>query len=212
MKAEVHDISGKVVDSVDLDDGCFGAAFNSAVVHQAMLRQLANARLGTAATKTRAEVTGSTRKLYRQKHTGRARRGDIKAPGLRGGGVVFGPHPRSYHQDLPKKMLRLALKSVLSEKARDGELIVVSDLHLENAKTKEMAAALKALRVEGKVLILMHAADAKVIRASRNLPGVKTLPVALLNVADLLDYRYTIFTREAAQRVGQIWGASSPLL
>ncbi|MFC1968173.1 50S ribosomal protein L4, partial [Chloroflexota bacterium] len=180
---------------------------NQAVVHQALIRQRANARQGTADTKTRGEVSGSTRKLFAQKHTGRARRGDKRSPLLRGGGVVFGPHPRNYRQAMPKKMRRLALRCVLSAKADEGELRVVDQLPLEQAKTKEMAHILETLGVDSSALIITRQAEANVVRAARNLEGIKTLPAALLNVVDILSCKALIMTVAAVREAEQLWGA-----
>jgi len=210
MQVSLHDVSGQVIDTVDLDDGPFSVPFNEAVVHQAMVRQLANARLGTADTKTRSEIVGSTRKLFRQKHTGRARRGSIKAPLLRGGGVIFGPHPRSYRKDMPKKMHRLALKCVLSAKAREGSLVVLNQLELQQPKTREMVQILKAVGADRSALIVTSEPDVNVIKSARNLQKVKTLPAALLNVADLLSYRTVIMTLAAVRKAEKIWGGKTP--
>jgi large subunit ribosomal protein L4 len=206
MKASVYNISGEVVDQAEISDALFAVPFNEAVVHQAVARQLANSRLGTAATKTRGKVSGSTRKLYRQKHTGRAQRGDIKSPLLRGGGVVFGPHPRSYRQRMPKKMRRLALKCALSAKVRDGELMVVDQLQLEQPKTKGMVGILGALKADSSALIITPEPEANVIRSARNLQGIRISPVAFLNVVDVLSYKSLIITLAAVRKAEQIWG------
>ncbi len=211
MQVSVHDKSGEIVDQVALAEYTFGVPFNEAVVHQAMVRQLANARLGTADTRTRGEVAGSTRKLFRQKHTGLARRGSIKSPLLRGGGVVFGPHPRSYRQSMPKKMRQLALRCLLSAKARDGELVVVDQFQLEQPKAKEIVRMLAALKVSGSVLIVTDEPQIDVIKAARNLPRVKTSPAALLNVVDLLSHRTIVMTQAAVHKVEQIWGKQASL-
>jgi large subunit ribosomal protein L4 len=207
MQVPVRDIKGEIVDHIEIRDDVFAVPFHQAVVHQAMIRQLANARAGTAATKTRGEVAGSTRKLFRQKHTGRARRGDIKAPLLRGGGVVFGPHPRSYKQRMPKKMRRLALRCLLSSKAAAGELIVVDKFPLEQPRTKEMVGILRALGAEPPALIATLKPDTAVIKSARNLKRVKTLPAALLNVVDLLNHRFLIITRAGIREVERLWGS-----
>ncbi len=165
---------------------------NKAVVHQAMVRQLANARLGTADTKTRGEVAGSTRKLYKQKHTGRARKGSIKSPLLKGGGITFGPHPRSYRQRMPKKMRRLALRCLLSAKASSGEIVVVDQLKLDQPKTAEMARVLKALGVTSSALVVTQKPEADIVRSAQNLQGTRTLPADLLNVRDLLTYKFLV--------------------
>lgn len=211
MVVPVYNSSGETVDSIELDESVFGLPFNEAVVHQALVRQLANARLGTASTKTRGEVIGSTRKLYRQKHTGRARRGSIKSPLLRGGGVVFGPHPHSYRQEMPKKMRRLALKCTLSAKLRDSEIKVIDDFGLPQPKTKAMTKILENLAINSSALVVTSEPEADVILSSRNLPGIKTLPAALLNVADLLTYKFLVITVGAVRCAEQIWGKEEML-
>ena len=206
MQVPVRNTLGQVVDQIEIEDNIFALPFNQGVVHQAMVRQLANARLGTANTKTRGEVSGSTRKLYPQKHTGRARRGSRRSPLLRGGGVVFGPHPRSYRQKMPKKMRRLALKCMLSAKAQSGELVVVDQLELSEPKTKEMRQILRALEVDSSALIVTPEPDVDIIKSARNLPRTKTLPAALLNVVDLLSYKFLIITIAGVHCIEQIWG------
>jgi large subunit ribosomal protein L4 len=155
VKAEVYDLNGEVVEQIELSEAIFALPLNEAVVHQAMVRQLANERQGTASTRDRGEVVGSTRKLYAQKHTGRARRGDVKSPLLRGGGVVFGPKPRSYRQSMPNKMRRLALKCVLSAKIREGNMRLVQALDFKEPKTKDMVNVLSALGIHSSALILL---------------------------------------------------------
>jgi large subunit ribosomal protein L4 len=204
VELPVRDVRGQTVDRIRLDDGVFGLPFNESVVHQAMVRQLANARLGTADTKTRGEVSGSKRKVYRQKHTGRARRGGIRSPVLRGGGVAFGPHPRTYRQRMPKKMRRLALRCVLSAKASSGELVVVDRFQLEQLKTAEMAHILKALDVEASALVVTLKTESNVVKAARNLPRTKTLQAALLNVLDVLSHRFLVITVDGIRCVEDI--------
>ena len=211
MQVPVRNTSGEIIDHIEISDEIFALPFNEAVVHQAMVRQLANAHLGTADTKTRGEVSGSTRKPYAQKHTGRARRGSIKSPLLVGGGVVFGPHPRSYRQRMPKKMRRLALKCLLSAKARDGKLVVVNQLGLEKPGTKDMLGVLKALGADSSILIVTLEPEVNIIKSARNLQKVKTLPVALLNVLDLLTYKFLIMTVGGMRKVEQIWGKKEPV-
>lgn len=204
MEFPVRNVEGETVDRVQLEDRVFALPFNEAVVHQAMLRQLANARQGTADTKTRGEVSGSKRKVYRQKHTGRARRGSLRSPLLRGGGVAFGPHPRSYEQRMPRKMRRLAIRCLLSAKASSGELVVVDRLSLKESKTLEMAQILKALEVKGSALVVTLKPEAEVIKAARNLPRTKTSPAALVNVVDLLSHKFLVITVEGVRCVEDI--------
>lgn len=204
MDFPVRNIEGETVERVQLEDRVFALPFNEAVVHQAMLRQLANARQGTADTKTRGEVSGSKRKVYRQKHTGRARRGSLRSPLLRGGGVAFGPHPRSYEQRMPRKMRRLAIRCLLSAKASSGELVVVDRLSLKESKTLEMARILKALEVKGSALVVTLKPEAGLIKAARNLPRTKTSPAALVNVVDLLSHKFLVITVEGVRCVEDI--------
>ncbi|HUV46265.1 MAG TPA: 50S ribosomal protein L4 [Dehalococcoidia bacterium] len=206
MRVPVYSLKGEVVDQVELGEDVFGISFNEAVVHQAMVRQLANKRQGTASTKTRGEVRGSTRKLFSQKHTGRARRGDIKSPLLRGGGVVFGPKPRSYYQSMPKKMRRLALKCVLSSKARERDMKVMEELALEMSRTKDVVDILSALDVDSTALIVTQHSNRNVVKAARNLANTKVLPSALINVLDLLSYKTLIITVPALRNIERIWG------
>ena len=206
VQVPVYSLNGEVVDQIELSQAIFALPFNGAVVHQAMTRQLANKRQGTASTKTRGEVIGSTRKLYAQKHTGRARRGDIKSPLLRGGGIVFGPKPRTYRQSMPKKMRQLALKCLLSAKVREGNIKLVQELDFEEPKTKDMIDVLSSLGIGSSTLILTAQSTPKVIKSAANLPEVKVLPSALINVLDLLSYEMLIATVPAIRNIEQIWG------
>ncbi len=206
MRVPVYSLKGEVVDQVELGEDVFGISFNEAVVHQAMVRQLANKRQGTASTKTRGEVRGSTRKLFSQKHTGRARRGDIKSPLLRGGGVVFGPKPRSYYQSMPKKMRRLALKCILSSKAREKDMKVIEELAFEMSRTKDVLDILSALDVDSTALIVTEHSNRNVVKSARNLANSKVLPSALINVLDLLSYKTLIITVPALRNIERIWG------
>jgi len=202
----VYNLSGEVVEQIELNQAIFGLPFNEAIVHQAMVRQLANGRQGTASTKTRSEVNGSTKKLYPQKHTGRARRGDIKSPLLRGGGVVFGPKPRTYRQAMPKKMRRLALKSLLSAKVREGNIKLIQELDFKEPKTKDMMSVLSSLGIDSSTLILTAQSTPNVVMSAANLPEVKVLPSALINVLDLLSYKMLVATVPAMRNIEQIWG------
>ncbi len=206
MQFPVHNISGEVVKQIDIDDSVFAVPPNEAVVHQAVVRQLANARQGTASTKTRSEVAGSKQKMYRQKHTGRARAGSIRSPLRRGGGITFGPKPRSYRQSMPKKMRQLALKCVLSAKAKDKEMMVVDELKLGEPKTKEVVKILAALGVESSVVIATNEPMQEVVRSARNLPDVATIPAQLLNVVDLTSHKLLLITEDAVRQVEKIWG------
>ncbi len=202
----VYNPGGEVVDQIELSQDVFGVPFSDAVVHQAMVRQLANRRQGTASTKERGEVKGSTRKLYAQKHTGRARRGNIKSPLLRGGGVVFGPKPRNYRQSMPKKMRRLALKCMLSAKVREGNMKLVQELSFERPRTREMANVLSSLGSDRSPLVVTAHSMPEVVKSAANLPGVKVVPSALINVLDLLSYEVLIATVPAVRNIEEIWG------
>ncbi len=206
MQVPVCNLAGEVVDHIEISQHVFGVPFNQAVVHQVMVRQRANARQGTASTKTRGEVSGSTRKLFRQKGTGNARAGSIKSPLRRGGGIIFGPKPRSYRQAVPKKMRRLALRCVLSAKVRDEELIILEQLKLKQPKTKEMLSILAALDVDSSALIVTSAPEEDVIKSARNLPGIKTTPASLLNVVDILSNKMLLMTVAAVRKAEELWG------
>jgi len=210
LEVPVYNLSGEVVRNIEISDAVFAVPFNQTVVHQAMVRQLANARQGTANTKTRGDVSGSTTKLFRQKHTGSARAGARRSPIRRGGGVVFGPHPRDYSQAMPKKMRRLALRCVLSAKARDGELKVLEELKLNLPKTREMISILSALGIDSSTLIVTGDVEANVVKSARNLQGVKTLPARLLNIVDLLSYPLLVMTVEAVRSAEELWGKQVP--
>jgi large subunit ribosomal protein L4 len=205
VKLDIYNQKGEKVSKIELSDTVFGVPFNETVVHQALLMQLANRRLGTADTKTRSEVAKSTKKLFAQKHTGRARRGGANSPLLKGGGVVFGPHPRSYRQAMPKKMRRLALKCVLSAKANSGDLKVIDKLELDQPKTREMFDMLVALGIDTTVLIATGGAEDYAFKSTRNLAGVKMVPANLLNVTDLLSYRGLLMTKAAVQKAEELW-------
>jgi len=202
----VYSLAGEVVKHIEISDEVFGVPFNESVVHQAMVRQQANARQGTASTKTRSEVSGSSRKLFRQKHTGLARAGNRKSPLRRGGGVTFGPKPRSYRQAMPKKMQRLALRCVLSAKAGDGELKVLEQLNLEKPMTKEMVQILTALGVDSSALVVTSQPEDNIVKSARNLPRIKTLPANLLNVVDILSHKMLLMTEAAVHKAEQLWG------
>lgn len=206
MQVSVHNTAGKVIDQIEVDEAVFGVQPNEAVVHQALVRQRANARQGTADTKTRREVFGSGRKMYRQKHTGMARAGTRRSPLRRGGGIVFGPHPRSYRQAMPKKMRRLALRSVLSSKLAEEQLRVVDSFGLEQPQTKQVEQILKALSIDSSALLVTAQVDMNVVKSARNIEMVKTLPADMLNVVDLLSHDMLIMTVDAVRRVEEVWG------
>lgn len=207
MRVPVRDMSGKAVDEIELRDDVFGIKPNEAVMHQALVRQLANARLGTHKTKTRAEVRGGGRKPWRQKGTGRARQGSIRAPQWKGGGRAFGPVPRSYRQKMNRKMRRLALCSALSVKAADRQVLVLDALDMDEPRTKEMVALLGRLGVDGTVLILLSESNRSAELSARNLPQVKTLRTGCLNVRDLLRYHHVMMPRGAVEAIHAMLGA-----
>jgi large subunit ribosomal protein L4 len=193
MQVPVYNIQGEQVSEVELRDDIFAVPVNPGLMHQAFVRQMANARLGTHKTKTRGEVSGGGRKPWRQKGTGRARQGSIRAPQWQGGGIVFGPQPRSYRQKMPRKMRRQALRSALSVKAAESQVRLVDALEMEEPKTKELVGILAKLGLEnGSALILLPQRDEVILRSVRNLPQVRTLVAQYLNVRDLLQYDYIL--------------------
>jgi len=206
VQIPVYSLTGEVVEHIEISDQVFAVPFNEGVVHQAMVRQQANARQGTASTKTRSEVSGSTRKLFRQKGTGFARAGSRRSPLRRGGGITFGPQPRSYRQAMPKKMRQLAIRCVLSAKAKDKELKVLEELKLEESKTKNMVQILTALGVDSPALIVTSEPEDSVVKSARNLKGIKTMPANLINVLDILSYKILLMTVTAVRKVEQLWG------
>jgi len=205
VQIPVHSIEGEVVDHIELNEAVFGVPVDQAVVHQAMVRQLANARQGTVGSKTRSQVSGGGRKMFRQKGTGFARRGSRRAPLLRGGGVAFGPHPRSFRQAMPKKMRHLALRCILSAKVAGEEMIVIDEFALEEPKTKEMARIMANLGVDSSALIVTAEPDPNVYKSARNLGRTKTLPASMLNVVDLLSHRRLMITVAAVKVVEEMW-------
>ena len=206
MKLALHNTKGIVIGSVDVRDDVFDAPMNAPLVHQVMVGQLANRRQGTAKTKTRAQVAGGGAKPRPQKSTGRARQGSIRSPQWRGGGVVFGPIPRSYRQRTTKRMKRQSLKAILSDKVRENQLVVVENLELEHAKTKDMAQFLQSLDVSSSVLLVADGAGADTLRAARNLPRVRTIPSALLNTLSILNARKVVMTLDAVRNAEVNWG------
>jgi large subunit ribosomal protein L4 len=205
-QAQIFDTKGKDAGSLDLPESVFGIVPHKAVMHEVLVAQLAGRRLGTHWTKTRSEVSGSTRKIYRQKGTGRARHGSRKAPLFRGGGITFGPKPRDYAQDTPKRVRRLALRSALSAKAADGKVVIVEQFQLEAPKTKAVVEVLDRLPVAGKTLIVTPATDAILVRSAANLPGIKVAAAGSLNLHDVMAADYVVFTRPAVDVVVEVLG------
>src|SRR5574344_1821535 len=198
-KIDVYDIEGKKVKEVELNDSIFGIEPNEAIVHSVLINYLANQRQGTQSTKTRAEVRGGGKKPWRQKGTGRARQGSIRAPQWIKGGIALGPKPRSYKYTVNKKERQLAIKSVLSSKVLENNLVVVDTLDLKEIKTKEMVKALNNLKVEGKALILLPTKNENVQKSARNIEGVKTTLVNTINVYDLLKYGKLVITLDTVK-------------
>ncbi|MBN2238569.1 MAG: 50S ribosomal protein L4 [Dehalococcoidales bacterium] len=206
MQVPVLNKSGQETGTIEISDYVFGVPLNPTVVHQAVVRQQANARQGTASTKTRSEIAGSTKKLYRQKGTGNARAGSAKSGTRRGGGTMFGPKPRSYRKAMPKKMRQLALRCVLSAKAEEKELVVIDELAMEQPSTKEMAGILIAVGVDRSALIVTAETDTNVVKSARNIPGMNTSPANLLNVVDVIASRKLLMTVDAVRKAEELWG------
>ena len=204
-KIEVYDINGKKVKEIELKNEVFGIEPNEAVVHSVLVNFLANQRQGTQSTKTRSEVSGGGRKPWRQKGTGRARQGSIRAPQWIKGGIALGPKPRSYKYTVNKKERQLAVKSVLSSKVLENELVVVDSLPLNDIKTKEMVKALSNLKVEGKALIMLPEKNEKVQKSARNIEGVKTTLVETINVYDLLKYNKLVVTEDTVKKLEEVY-------
>lgn len=205
-RAQVFDLQGQDAGMVELPEAVFGITPHTAVMHEVLTAQLAARRRGAHATKTRGEVAGSTRKIYRQKGTGRARHGSRKAPIFRGGGITFGPKPRDYGQATPKKVRRLAIRSALSAKAAEGRVVVVESLQLASAKTKAVAQILDRLPVAGRTLLVTPQEDAVLARAAGNLPGVTVAAADRLTLHALLAADYVVFTRPAVDAVAEVFG------
>ncbi len=206
MQVPVYNKNGEETGNIELNEYVFGVPFNQTVVHQTVVRQQANARQGTSSTKTRSEVVGSTRKLFRQKGTGNARAGSIKSGTRRGGGAIFGPKPRNYRKAIPRKMRRLALRCVLSDKVNDKELIVIDELAFEKPATREMEGILSALGIDSSVLLVTAGADENVVKSARNIAGVIIMPADLLNVVDILSCKKLLMTVDAVRKAEEIWG------
>ncbi len=204
-KIEVYDINGKKVKEVELKNEVFGIEPNEAVVHSVLVNFLANQRQGTQSTKTRSEVSGGGKKPWRQKGTGRARQGSIRAPQWIKGGIALGPKPRSYKYTVNKKERQLAIRSVLSSKVLENNLVVVDSLPLKEIKTKEMVKALSNLKVEGKALIMLPEKNENVQKSARNIEGVKTTLVGTINVYDLLKYNKLVLTLDTVKKLEEVY-------
>ena len=204
-KIDVYDLTGKKVSSVELADSVFGIEPNETIVHTVLVNYLANQRQGTQSTKTRSEVRGGGKKPWRQKGTGRARQGSIRAPQWIKGGIALGPKPRSYKYTVNKKEKRLAIKSILSSKVLEKELTVVDKLELAEIKTKTMVKALADLKVEGKTLIIIPEQNKNVVMSARNIEGVKTILVNNINVYDLLKYNKLVLPLETVKKLEEVY-------
>ena len=204
-KIDVYSIEGKKVKEVELNEAIFGIEPNEAIVHSVLVNFLANQRQGTQSTKTRSEVSGGGRKPWRQKGTGRARQGSIRAPQWIKGGIALGPKPRSYSYTVNKKEKRLAIKSVLSSKVLENELVVVDKLDMKEIKTKEMVKILNNLKVEGKTLMLLPEKNENVQKSARNIEGVKTTLVNTINVYDLLKYKNLVITLDTVKKLEEVY-------
>lgn len=204
-KVDVYNMQGKKVSDVELSEAVFGIEPNENIVHSVLVNYLANQRQGTQSTKTRAEVSGGGRKPWRQKGTGRARQGSIRAPQWIKGGIALGPKPRSYSYRINKKEKQLAIRSLLSAKVLDNELTVVDKLEVEEAKTKVMAKALTDLKVEGKALIILAEKNDNVLRSSRNIEGVKTIELNTINVFDLLNCNKLVLPLDTVKKLEEVY-------
>lgn len=208
MQLPVHNAKGEQVSTIEVADEVFGIEPNHGVMHQAFLAVMANRRTGSASTKTRGEVRGSTAKIRRQKGLGRSRQGSIRAPHHRGGGIIFGPKPRSYEQSFPKMMRRLAIRSVLSGKLASGVLRVVEDLGLEKPKTSAVKAMLDANGIDRSTVIATGEPNKQVQLSTRNIEGALATPAALLNVADMLNHRFLVLEVAAVRRLEALHGGA----
>lgn len=204
-EARVVDAAGAVSGTLTLPPAVFDATVNPTLMHQALLRQLANARQGTHDTRRRGEVSGGGRKPYRQKGTGRARQGSIRAPQWEGGGVVFGPHPRSYRQDMPRKQRRLALRGALSTRAQAGQIIVLDDFSLEAPRTRAVVDLLRAVEAGRRVLLVLGSHNEMLEKSARNIPEVRVVLASNLSVRDLLAAETVLMTRDAVEHVEEAW-------
>ena len=204
-EARVVDAAGAVTGTLTLPDAIFDVTVNVPVMHQALLRQLANARQGTHDTLTKGEVSGGGRKPWRQKGTGRARQGSIRAPQWEGGGVVFGPHPRSYRLDMPRKQRRLALRSALTTKAREGQVVVLGEFSLEEPRTRAVVELMRAVEAGRRVLLVLGSHNEMLEKSARNIPEVKVVLAGNLSVRDLLTAETVLVTRDAIEHIEEAW-------
>lgn len=204
-KVSVYDMTGAVVSDLELNDAVFGIEPNKTAMHAAVVNYLANQRQGTQSTLTRTEVSGGGRKPWRQKGTGHARQGSTRSPQWRHGGVALGPKPRSYSYSINKKVKKLAIRSALSSKVMENELVVLDSIKMSEYKTKTIAAMLKALSVEKKALIVLDTVDAKVIKSAANIEGLKTTQATTLNVYDILNCGKFIVVKDAVAKIEEVF-------
>lgn len=205
-KVKLFNMKAEEVGNLELSDALFGAEYNESVIHQAVVTRLANERQGTKSTLTRSEVRGGGAKPWRQKGTGRARQGSIRSPQWVKGGVVFAPKSRDFSKKMNEKARQVALFSALSQKVRDEEIIFIDDLKVENAKTKEMVAFLKAFNLEKTVLVVMDNADEAMLRACANLAKVSTLPVEQINTYDVVKNAKIVISKKAVEQIEEVYG------
>ncbi len=204
-KIDLYNMKGETVGEIELNDNIFGIDVNENAVHLAVQNQLANKRQGTQSTKTKSEVRGGGIKPWRQKGTGRARQGSIRSAQWIKGGIVLGPKPRSYSYTIPKKLKKLALKSALTAKVNEKELLVLDNLNFDSIKTKQMANVLNSLKVDSSALIVIDCKNESVEKSARNIPGVKTAFVNTINVFDILKYNKFIITKDAVEKVEEVY-------
>lgn len=204
-QVSVFDMTGKEVSTLSLNDEVFGIEPNADVMHAAVVNYLANQRQGTQSTLTRTEVRGGGKKPWRQKGTGHARQGSTRSPQWRHGGVALGPKPRSYRYSLNKKVKRLAMKSALSSKVIDGEMLVLDGLKMDEFKTKTMVKMFNDLKIEKKALLVLDTNDKMIIKSAANIPGIKTAQVNTLNVYDILNYNKLIVVKDAVSKIEEVY-------
>ncbi len=204
-KVDVYDISGNVIGDIELSESIFGITVNKNALHTTVLNQLSNMRQGTQSTKTKSEVRGGGRKPHRQKGTGKARLGSIRSAQCIKGGIIFGPKPRNFSFSINKKVKRLALKSALSSKVLEQEIIVLDDLSFNTIKTRQVVDALKNLKVDNSAVIVLSEKDENIQKSARNIPGIKTLLVNTLNVYDILKHEKFIITKDAVSKVEEVY-------
>ena len=204
-KANLYDMAGKQIGEIELSEAIFGIEPNEAVVHEVVKNHLANCRQGTQSALTRAEVSGGGIKPWRQKGTGHARQGSTRAPQWTHGGIVFAPKPRDYSYVLNKKVKRLALKSVLSAKVAEGQMVVIDSIKMDAIKTADFRKFLDAVKVDGKALVVTPAVDQTIVKSARNIPGVVTTPASILSVYDILNAKYLVVDKDALAKIEEVY-------